>query len=47
MQENDALRREVFKEVARSPQLQRELLTCFAKHRARNVSAYSVQTNPP
>ena len=37
VQENDALRREVFKEVARSPQLQRELLTCFAKRRTHHA----------
>lgn len=34
MGENEELRRKVFKEVARVPQLQRDILACFAKHPA-------------
>ena len=33
---NEELRRKVFKEVARVPQLQRDMLACFAKHPTRH-----------
>lgn len=38
MRENEGLRRKVFKEVARMPQLQREMLACFAKHPTRHAN---------